>query len=313
MLPGPTAMALGAGQREGPQDEWDAAGFLKVFAQAKLSKDYARLKKLLAEVAESNYKLRSRWRVPRTIPVTYQECSEYRSQGGRFCDISFSTLSTVDALLHFAKGGKRAVCGLNFANGKDVGGGYKRGAAAQEEDLCRRIPALFTSLYRASKDGLYPFGPSTCAAAADPQKYSDVLYTQDLLVARRGEEEGFALLPEREQALVSLVAAAAPNVRFAQDLSDPDLMYRTIVSVFKAPRIAQPEVSVLVLGAWGCGAFGGDPVAVAQLFVRALVQENLGQHYEEVHLAIPRTSPTDSNYENFRAVFEQSGVEVRDL
>ena len=38
--------------------------------------------------------------------------------------------------------------GLNFANAHHAGGGYLRGARAQEEDLCRLMPTLYTALKR---------------------------------------------------------------------------------------------------------------------------------------------------------------------
>ncbi|CAE8720981.1 unnamed protein product [Polarella glacialis] len=236
----------------------------------------------------------------------------FHSPGGKPPVISFSKMNTIEALVRFGSEKGRQVCGLNFANGKDVGGGYKNGSTAQEEDLCRRIPSLYGSLYQADKDGLYPFGPPTCTAADKPEKYSDVLYTLGLTVARAGEEEGYRLLKKEEQVQVSLIAAAAPNIRFASEVNDPDLIYRTIQSIFIAPQLVEPGVSTLILGAWGCGAFGGDPLQIAELFVRALVQDNLGQTYREIHFAIPQTSPTDENYDAFRSVFRNSKIEVKD-
>lgn len=295
--------------------DWNASEFVTRIAQAKLAKDAGKLKKTLAEVAEHNYKLRACWRVPRTVAVSYDQCMDFSAQGSRGsgAEISFSTMDTIEAMMRFAADRRRVVCALNFANGKDVGGGYKNGATAQEEDLCRRIPALYTSLYRAAKDGMYPFGPSTCSSVDTPEKYADVLYTADLIVAREGEEGGFGLLPKDGQVQVSLVAAAAPNIRFANDVSDPELIYRTIQAIFLAPRMIQSEVTTLILGAWGCGAFGGNPAEIARLFVQALIRDNLGQPYREIHFAIPRTSPTDVNYDTFREVFRACQVEVRDV
>mmetsp|Transcript_88655 Transcript_88655/g.264468 ORF Transcript_88655/g.264468 Transcript_88655/m.264468 type:complete len:304 (+) Transcript_88655:116-1027(+) len=293
--------------------DWNAVEFAQELAQAKVGKDYGRLKKLLARVAESNYQLRDRWRVPRTVAITHAECMGFQIRGGGLPAVSFSALSTADALARLARDPQRVVCGLDFANGRDVGGGYKSGSTAQEEDLCRRIPVLYTSLHRAGRDGLYPFGPSTCSAPDAPGRYADVLYTAGLALAREGEEEGFALLPSARQARVSLVAAAAPNVKFASEVNEPGLVYRTVQSIFIAPKIAQPEVTTLVLGAWGCGAFGGNSVEIAGLFARALVRDNLGQLYREVHFAIPRTSPVDINHDSFREVFRQHRISVEDL
>merc|ERR1712187_497051 len=216
-------------------------------------------------------------------------------------------------MLYFASKRGAVVCGLNFANGEKEGGGYKHGATAQEEDLCRRIPTLYTSLYNAARDGCYPFGPATCTSPDRPAKYSDVLYTGHLTVARAGEEDGYQLLPKEEQRKVSLVAAAAPNIKFKDEINDTNLIYRTIRSIFIAPKMAEPEVNTLILGAWGCGAFGGDPRVISELFGKALFQENLGQLYREVHIAIPKTSPHDVNYGTFLDYFKRCDPALREI
>lgn len=208
---------------------------------------------------------------------------------------------------------QRVVCALNFANGETPGGGYKSGATAQEEDLCRQCPNLYTTLYTAAKEGLYPFGPCTCRSASHPEKYSDVLYTAGVVLARGGMEDGYPLMLEKDQVIMSMVAAAAPNIRFASEISDPELIYHTVQSIFVAPRLTEPEVNTLILGAWGCGAFGGDPKQIAELFVRALISDNFGELYKEIHFAIPKLAPTDNNYEVFAQVLKEFQLEVVDL
>eukprot|EP00747_Dinoflagellata_sp_TGD_P038729 gnl/TRDRNA2_/TRDRNA2_139844_c0_seq2.p1 gnl/TRDRNA2_/TRDRNA2_139844_c0~~gnl/TRDRNA2_/TRDRNA2_139844_c0_seq2.p1 ORF type:complete len:103 (+),score=17.85 gnl/TRDRNA2_/TRDRNA2_139844_c0_seq2:175-483(+) len=71
-----------------------------------------------------------------------------------------------------------------------------------------------------------------------------------------------------------------------QEHYDLDLMFNAVKSVFVAPRIRQKEVTTLILGAWGCGAFDCKPEDVGQLFVKA-IQKGLGRLYLEVHFALP--------------------------
>lgn len=222
-------------------------------------------------------------------------------------------MTTAEACQRYARDSQHVVCALNFANGETAGGGYKNGATAQEEDLCRQCPTLYSTLYNASKEGLYPFGPCTCRAASHPDKYADVLYTSGIALARGGMEDGYPLLLEDQQVTVSMVAAAAPNIRFASEISEPELIYNTVQSIFVAPRLTEPEVTTLILGAWGCGAFGGDPKQIAELFVRALISDSFGELYKEIHFAIPQLAPTDVNYEVFKTVLKEFQLEVVDL
>ena len=103
-------------------------------------------------------------------------------------ELIISTMTTDEALHYEATLAQERgtwVNGLNFANGGNPGGGYWNGAAAQEEDLCRCIPALFFSLQQSQKRGSYPFGPraertyrdGTPCPDAIPGRYTDVLLT----------------------------------------------------------------------------------------------------------------------------------------
>mmetsp|Transcript_39518 Transcript_39518/g.102433 ORF Transcript_39518/g.102433 Transcript_39518/m.102433 type:complete len:263 (-) Transcript_39518:112-900(-) len=262
--------------------------------------------------------MRRKWYLPTTMQASWTDCTRWRSEvapkRGK-TEITCSVWSTADALHHFAtqfgRDSARKVCGLNFANGVNVGGGYKTGALAQEEDLCRRLPMLYTSLYNAKKEGLYPFGPSTYESKEKPGKYCDVLFTPDVVIARRSEEWGFELLPNHEQLGVSLVTAAAPNINFANEVKDLELMYNTVQSVLFAPLLHEPKTEALILGAWGCGAFGGVAEEIGELFARAL-RDGLGSDYKHIHFAIPR-GDKNQNADVFRKCLKDYNIKFQEL
>lgn len=295
--------------------EWDPEDFLRRLKEARrqggTGYDVAIVKKVLVEVAESNYQLRSQWAVPRTHSVPQEKCAAAAGslRPRSRTQVSFSSMFTGDAMHLFAKDGRNKVCGLNFANGEHVGGGYKNGAMAQEEDLCRMIPSLYSSLFNAKNHGLYPFGPCTCKSVDRPEKYSEVLYTKGLVLARTSESNGYALLPKEQQRTVALVTAAAPNINFAKEVYDLRLIHNTIKSIFIAPLLDEPDLTTIILGAWGCGAFGGDPIEISELFARALLDDGLGQMYDEIHFAIP----AGANHNKFRETFVKRGIPVKDL
>jgi len=302
-------MAGGAGP-------WDAAGFISELMQAKSEHNWNETKRLLAKVSEHNYACREFWRTPRTVYVSHEDCRNLDIRRLLKRDeprLSVSTMTTAEACQHFTRERQNHVCALNFANGQTAGGGYKNGATAQEEDLCRQFPTLYSSLYNATKEGLYPFGPCTAHSPSQPERYSDVLFTSGLTLARSGAEDGYRLLDKSEEVEVSMVAAAAPNIRFAKEISDTTLIYNTIESIFKTPFVWLPETNVLILGAWGCGAFGGNPREIAELFVRVLMSEDFGKLYKEIHFAFPKLAAGDNNYEEFVKVFSEFSLRVEDL
>jgi len=256
--------------------------------------------------------------VPETCYVSAQDCANalrdslVEELGEPL--VSFSSSSVTDALLHFANSDRRrVVCGLNYAHGvkNKIGGGYPKGSEEQEADLCRRLPALYPSLMKAADDNMYNFGPSTCLQKSEPNKYSDVLYTPNLWLARGPQEEGYGVLPEAERVTVSVVSAAPPDVKTKTppEQSDMKLMYETIRSIFVTPVYKEPLCTTLIVGPWGCGHFGNKPETIVDLFAKA-IDEELGKLYHEIHFALPvGTSAEDhSNAEVFRAALTRLGA-----
>ncbi len=150
---------------------------------------------------------------------------------------------------------------LNFANGISPGGGFLSGARAQEEVLCRSS-ALHTTLVG---DPMYP----EHAARARPDSTDWAIYSPHVPVFRLDAGE------ELEQPwLLSFLTCAAP---YAPAIGQPeagDLLERRIHRVLAVARAY--EHSALVLGAWGCGAFGNDARRCAADFRRALEGEFQG-------------------------------------
>ena len=66
---------------------------------------------------------------------------------------------------------------------------------------------------------------------------------------------------------------------------------------------AREKVEVLILGAWGCGAFGNKPQDVAGYFRQVLTDEGCGYLFDEVRFAIYGPE-NGSNITEFRKAFD---------
>jgi uncharacterized protein (TIGR02452 family) len=159
---------------------------------------------------------------------------------------------------------------LNFANGVQPGGGFLSGARAQEEVLCRSS-ALYSTLV---DDPMYthhrhrPLPDSTDWAILSP----------DVPVFRSDEGD-----PLDEPWLLSFITSAAPYAPSVGQPESQNLLARRIHRVLAIASAYGYET--LVLGAWGCGAFGNDPSRTA-LDYRTALETEFGGHFTEVVFAI---------------------------
>ncbi len=151
---------------------------------------------------------------------------------------------------------------LNFASARNVGGGFLGGARAQEEELCR-ASGLYRCLERA---------PAYYAAnrAERSAVYTDHAITSPRVPFFRG--------PAREVVepyLLSVVTSPAPNTGALRQQGDAEGLL-AVPATFRRRALhvlallEELGCDAIVLGAWGCGAFQGDPALVADAFAEGL-------------------------------------------
>ena len=175
--------------------------------------------------------------------------------------------------------GKRTAV-LNFASATNPGGGVTKGSSAQEEALCR-----CSTLYPCLKtDRLWEKFYSMHRKRADVRYTDTCIYTPDVTVFK-SDTAMPALLDEKEWYSVDVLTCAAPNLRQKPNnsmnpgtgrpvkVTDAELLElhksrgRKILSA-----AAENNADVLVLGAFGCGAFRNDPMIVARAYKEILAE-----------------------------------------
>ncbi|MFI6447326.1 TIGR02452 family protein [Kitasatospora sp. NPDC050543] len=180
---------------------------------------------------------------------------------------------------------------LNFASARNPGGGYLRGAKAQEEDVCRSA-LLYTCLLEARD--YY----EAHRASSDLRYSHRVIFSPGVPVIRG--EAGELLAQPYE---VAFLTSPAPNAG-QLELRRPGTDVSGVLEE-RALRVlavaAEHGVRELVLGAWGCGVFRNDPAQVAAAFDAAL--ERYGAAFDRVVFAVWDRTPVSANRSAFEARF----------
>lgn len=231
---------------------------------------------------------------------------------GKSCHTIVSTKRSFEAASVYAKAGKR-VCVLNFASATNPGGGVTHGSSAQEESLCR-CSTLYPCL---NVEEMWQKFYLPHRASANPLYNDDCIYTPGVMVTKT--DVSFPeRMPESDWYQVDVLTCAAPNLRsipsnpmnpFAGDKPvniEMDDLYqlrkKRIEKIFKIAIVN--DVEVLILGAFGCGAFCNPPEVVAKAFYD--VQKKYEHYFETIEYAVFCGGHETQNYEAFCNVF---GVE----
>lgn len=204
--------------------------------------------------------------------------------------LSCDTLAA--AALH--KGEKIAV--LDFANNHHAGGSPFT-AGAQEECLCR-MTTLFPCLEAKQKEFYAKHKTDYREGRLDDYGNDDAIFVPDVVVFKSSESEP-KILSKEQRFQVDMIVMAAPELGFGESLNEQKLdsvLRQRIERIFD---IAQAEGDrVLILGAFGCGAFHNPPEMVARIMKEFAEKSD----FDEVDFAIKSWRDGDPNLVAFKSI-----------
>lgn len=219
-----------------------------------------------------------------------------------------SSKRTLEVAAPYAYAGKK-VCVLNFASATNPGGGVIKGSSAQEEAICR-CSTLYPNLKEQRMWNQF-YAPHRCAR--DPLHNDDCIYTPGVVVFK-SDMDYPQFLPEEKWYSVNVLTCAAPNLRerpsnemnagdgdAAVHISREDLQALHEKRMRRVLEIAWRKGNeVVILGAFGCGAFRNPPAVVAQA-MKTVVQE-YWMNFEIIEFAVYCGAQYDTNYRVFQQV-----------
>lgn len=205
---------------------------------------------------------------------------------------------TLDCAKTMIDEGVENVCVLNMASIWKYGGGVANGARAQEECLCRRS-TLYPMLkeYAERYKGTYPIAGEY-----------DVIYTSNVKVLK---DSKYNILTYPYSVNVITAAALKKPTLENDSLSEKDKTFlknkiRQMINV-----AAFNGNKGLVLGAFGCGAYGCPSKDVASIFKEVLVEEGESRLFDVVKFAVIddhnsfRGDNKEGNLNVFKEVFKE--------
>ncbi len=240
-------------------------------------------------------------------PEEYPEKNTGSSRQSTVINVTSERTLEAAKRLHENNFGKRITV-LNFASATNPGGGVTMGSSAQEESLCRcstlysclktdELWRQFYSMHRSLNNSLYT---DAC------------IYTPGIISIKSDtafpQEE-----PESEWFSVDVITCAAPNLREKPNNSmnpghgtavkiTPDELFE--IHKKRGTHIleiaAAHGADILVLGAFGCGAFRNDPAVVAKAYKELLqLYKNV---FDELVFAVYCSPKDTNNYDTFKEI-----------
>lgn len=198
------------------------------------------------------------------------------------------------------------VCVHNFASATNPGGGVVNGSTAQEECLCRCSGLYFALNTPEMWDGFY----QKHRDAWNPLNNDDIIYTPAVRVFK-SDTAVPQLMPEAEWYDVNVVTCAAPNLRKKPSnaynpnngsgevkITDQELLALHEKRLARILDVAVLEDNeVVILGAFGCGAFLNNPSVVARAAKNVI--EKYRHAFKTIEFAIYCSPQDERNYLTF--------------
>ena len=187
-------------------------------------------------------------------------------------------ISVIDCDTFSACRSDKKFLAMNFANAHYPGGGFLNGANAQEEALCRES-TLYKSLSSSAAQEMYDYNHTH-----NKHCYSDYMTISPNVCIFRDIRDNLLAEPF----LTSVITIPAPNRNGAaknvpQEKLD-DIMKSRLRKMFAVA--IHYGYKNLVLGAWGCGAFGNNPHIVAKYLYELLFDESYRYSFDDIIFAI---------------------------
>ena len=231
--------------------------------------------------------------------VRYDGAPAHEVEEGRVPQVSVVDADAVAVILENGRG-RAAFCDLavlDFASFVNPAGGFSRGATGQEQSLCREsylgnVLETFGDWYAENR-----------RRNLNCELYRNRALMVPAVRFGRGKVHAYA----------DVIVAAAPNAKRARaeyKIADDVLAdamrerIRFVLAILDARGIKK-----VVLGAYGCGAFGWDASEVAELFRAELAAGTHG--VEEVVFAVPSTRFDDhfARFEHALAAFPEANAQ----
>ncbi len=204
-------------------------------------------------------------------------------------------------------GSSKRVCVLNFASAVSPGGGVVTGCTAQEESICR-ISSLYPALTDQDTAGAFyaRHHAAIRARTMNRRNTDDCIYTPGVVVFKEDTHD-CAPMPESDWYSVDVLTCAAPDQRedtngagYHPDEKELRACFEQRIEMILRVAAAN-EADVLVLGAFGCGAFYNPPALVAEAFHTVIQKYAL--YFEKIVFAIYVHDYETENYKAFANIF----------
>ena len=229
---------------------------------------------------------------------TIQVTSEMKSKYDKDAQIVVSKKRTFEAASVYAKQGLVTAV-HNFASSMNPGGGVKHGSSAQEECLCRCSTLYYSLNSRQAWDHFYtPHRQGSLSSLHN----DDIIYTPSVKVFKT-DTDFPEMMDVSQWYNVNVITCAAPDLygcrEDGQNISPAELSaihQRRLRRILDLALINGNEA--VILGAFGCGAFGNPPELAADA-AKSILADYL-RAFRVIEFAVYCRPPHFENYEVFQ-------------